>query len=325
MFLPLDSNPENVNGRKGQLCYRVFNQVNDVFFIFRKIKLNRQGADAVIDIICMKYQRYPPPRELGLYVRYFWSYESEDADLPKLYIESFADRFPRLIFQNLDQYESLRDGEGNLLPPCYLSGVDTRPTLAVMDGRFSHFGVSFYPHALNVFFNTDATQLANQMPDITHFASPLFVNKLRQAGNMRERVELTARFLIDLLSNNHSSRQEMNLILHNGAFTADADLDRLHEQFKVSERQLERLFKASVGITPKKYQRILRFEKALEKLGVANYAQLTSISYELNFSDQAHFIHDFKSFSGISPYEFVRRRKIGAESSSFITVKSNSI
>jgi len=50
----------------------------------------------------------------------------------------------------------------------------------------------------------------------------------------------------------------------------------------------------------------------------ADYRQLTGIAHALNYTDQSHFIKDFRDFSDMSPYEFVKKDNIGSESSSFI-------
>lgn len=273
----------------------------------------------------MEYKRYLPPSELKPYVRYFWSYHSLESNVSKLKIESFADRFPRLIFQDLKEFEPLQTGDNSLLPTCYISGIDTRPSTAVMDGRFSHFGISFHPHALSVFFKIDANELVNKMPDIEWIVKSTLVLKLNREHTAEERLALLSQFLIDRLPVSTRANQLINSIIHSDRLSFNISMPDLQEEFKVSERQLERVFKSMIGISPKKYQRIVRFEHALAKLSTANYSDLASISYDLNFADQAHFINDFKSFSGVSPYEFVKNQKLGSESSSFITVSSTRI
>jgi AraC-like DNA-binding protein len=273
----------------------------------------------------MEYKRYLPPGELKSYVRYFWSYHSMKSNASKLRIESFADRFPRLIFQDLKDFEALQTTTNTLLPACYISGVDTLPSTSVMDGRFSHFGISFYPHALHTLFKIDASELVNRMPDIELIVKSGLAQKLNDTVSDEERIDLVSRFLIDSLPISKRTNQLINNIIHSEHLSFDASVISLQEEFKVSERQLERVFKSAIGISPKKYQRILRFESALEKLSAANYSDLTAISYDLNFSDQAHFINDFKNLSGLSPYEFVKNNKIGSESSSFITVLPSKI
>lgn len=70
----------------------------------------------------------------------------------------------------------------------------------------------------------------------------------------------------------------------------------------LSQKQFDRRFKAYTGFNPKLYSRIHRFESALWHR--RQYATLTDLAYAHGYYDQAHFIHDFKSFSGFNPNQF---------------------
>ncbi|MFO7753602.1 MAG: helix-turn-helix domain-containing protein [Desulfobacteraceae bacterium] len=82
-------------------------------------------------------------------------------------------------------------------------------------------------------------------------------------------------------------------------------VSKLADALGVKERTLERKFAASLGISPKKFIRLVRFQKVVEKLKSGHTAgMLTDTAYEFGYTDQSHFIKDFKSFSGVSPGEF---------------------
>jgi AraC-like DNA-binding protein len=74
-----------------------------------------------------------------------------------------------------------------------------------------------------------------------------------------------------------------------------------------AKRFIER-FKAEVGITPKRYCRVHRFQRALTEMGRSNRVDWTSVALDCGYFDQAHFIRDFREFSGITPtaYESAR-------------------
>jgi AraC-like DNA-binding protein len=55
-------------------------------------------------------------------------------------------------------------------------------------------------------------------------------------------------------------------------------------------------------------------------LRVSGHPALTSIAFELGYTDQSHFIKEFQEFAGMSPYNFVRNKSVGAESSSFLYI-----
>jgi AraC-like DNA-binding protein len=68
------------------------------------------------------------------------------------------------------------------------------------------------------------------------------------------------------------------------------------------------IFRQQVGITPKSYLKIIRFQKAISEIEERKEANWTNISQDCGFYDQAHFINDFKFFSGFTPSEYVRRK-----------------
>ena len=69
----------------------------------------------------------------------------------------------------------------------------------------------------------------------------------------------------------------------------------------LSQRQIERRFNEVVGIPPKRLARIIRFQCALDSIYSKPNRELTEIVYEHGYSDQSHFISDFKLLLGKTP------------------------
>lgn len=265
----------------------------------------------------MDYRQYIPSAELRRYVRYFWSFDCIQNAGTVFHIKSFADKYPRLIFQDLHGFESLKTLSNEKLPACYLSGIDTKHTDAIVQGNFSHFGVSFYPHGLAAFFGESPESLINTMPDIELICQCDVQDQLQHAADHFERVAIMSKYLHHKLQ---EQKQDLLIdhLLHEHGLDFEIPMHTLTKTYQVSQRSLQRRFKSAVGISHKKYQRILRFEESLKQLVNISYRELGAIAYELKFTDQSHFIKDFTEFSGMSPYAFVKRKSVGAESSSFI-------
>lgn len=86
-----------------------------------------------------------------------------------------------------------------------------------------------------------------------------------------------------------------------GANLADA-----HAAFNGTGKHLIDLFRRYVGITPKVYQRILRFNEVFASIrdnGTIDWAQVAN---QCGYADQSHFIREFRRFSGFKPAEFIR-------------------
>jgi transcriptional regulator GlxA family with amidase domain len=70
-------------------------------------------------------------------------------------------------------------------------------------------------------------------------------------------------------------------------------------------RQLERKFKKHIGVSPKQLGKVIRLQTALKMLLNEETESLTHIAYESEYYDQAHFIKDFKEFTGTNPKDFL--------------------
>jgi AraC-like DNA-binding protein len=83
-----------------------------------------------------------------------------------------------------------------------------------------------------------------------------------------------------------------------------AAVARVARELGLSERQLERRFVAKIGIAPKRYARLWRFQRAVGMAGSAS--SLGALAQAAGYYDQAHFIRDFRGFVGVSPREYLR-------------------
>ncbi|MEK6152307.1 helix-turn-helix domain-containing protein [Flavobacteriaceae bacterium 3-367] len=72
-----------------------------------------------------------------------------------------------------------------------------------------------------------------------------------------------------------------------------------------SQKQFIHLFKQYVGLTPKHYHRIIRFNDILNAMYGKKKLEWASIALDCGYFDQAHFIKDFKAFSGLNPKKYI--------------------
>lgn len=81
----------------------------------------------------------------------------------------------------------------------------------------------------------------------------------------------------------------------------DGALARLSESSELSQRQIERIFKVWLGMTPKYYQRILRLKRTICFLQLHKEANLADVAQHFGFSDQAHMTREFRTLASITP------------------------
>jgi AraC-like DNA-binding protein len=81
-------------------------------------------------------------------------------------------------------------------------------------------------------------------------------------------------------------------------------IDDLAFQAGLSARQLRRLFLDQVGLSPKHFCRVIRFRSSLSRLPQAGRGDWAQVALDSGYYDQAHFINEFREFSGYTPGEF---------------------
>lgn len=82
----------------------------------------------------------------------------------------------------------------------------------------------------------------------------------------------------------------------------------LVDKVGLSSRRFIQLFSSQVGLTPKLFCRVLRFQQVVQNIGGIGEVDLPDVALRCGYFDQAHFIHDFRAFSGISPTEYLANR-----------------
>jgi AraC-like DNA-binding protein len=84
-------------------------------------------------------------------------------------------------------------------------------------------------------------------------------------------------------------------------------IEDISKKVGYSQKHLIHLFKSNVGLTPKGFLKIIRFQKAIQDIPRIKVLGWSHLALEAGFYDQAHFIHEFKHFSGFTPDAYLRR------------------
>lgn len=129
-------------------------------------------------------------------------------------------------------------------------------------------------------------------------------DKLSNAQTDKERIHIVEQFLLSQLKNMDKDRLIVEAVQLIYQSKGTLRIKELNEKLYISPSAFEKRFKKVVGTTPKKFSSIIRFNTVLE--GLNNTKSLTTICYENDFFDQAHFIKDFKLFTGDTPENFKR-------------------
>lgn len=209
-----------------------------------------------------------------------------------------------IIHLDGDKSLGLCNNEWMSFPRAYCVGMMLKPTIWRMPTGSRMFGVKFKPEAFVQLFNIKVNDIINNHIDAECvFGSSInyVIDRVINAATFKDRVLLIEDFVKSAVKANPINEDHfatsLKLIRN---CTSPFTTSLLTNKLQVSERTLQRIYKDNIGVGPKAYHRIIRFKKAME-LAKSKQMNLTSISYELGYTDQAHFIKDFKVFSGVSP------------------------
>ncbi len=178
----------------------------------------------------------------------------------------------------------------------------TRPVFEDLTGGAEYLGVRFAAGGFEHFFRTPASELTDRVVPWESLSGPSDVAE-RVAG--APNVGMRLRILEDALHQRWSGDEpEPILTAVLGAISAArgvVSVARLAQLAGWSPRHLSRVFRASVGVGPKTFCRIMRFKSALRALRRGAPADLLQVALDAGYYDQAHFIHEFNDFYGASP------------------------
>jgi AraC-like DNA-binding protein len=132
---------------------------------------------------------------------------------------------------------------------------------------------------------------------------------LAEAPGWPERFALVDDFLLGLLDDARSPVPSVTRALHRLRESGGTmPVGAVAAEIGCSRRHLIDRFREQVGVTPKLFARILRFERVVALVDARTSMGWAEIAHACGYYDQAHMIRDFNQFAGSPPSEFARRR-----------------
>ncbi len=191
-------------------------------------------------------------------------------------------------------------------------GQKSRPVLYQFEPgtTVETIGVRFRPAGLSAFTQIPMVRLRDQVIS----AAEVFEHGLRQtttqvslSARSHALAEILNRFLTQNLQpaprHHHTAMQMAGRIIQCcGQYRAIDWMQRFH----LSERQIERLFRQYVGLTPKTFARIVRFNHAIICHQRQTGLRLTDLAYANGYFDQMHFVKEVKAFTLKTPKQYLR-------------------
>ena len=238
-----------------------------------------------------RYQEFPPSAQLKPFIECFWSVEQGEP---------------------IPEYPVLPDGCVDIV---YSPGTSTSPELQLV-GAMTHarkfalparqfqFGVRFRPGMSQAFLPLPGLETTDQsiaLSELWGAASRRLTDQISEAQSALQCIRL----LEGSLPNPGDITVVQRVCASIEQQGGQVRMDDLASQVGLSARQLRRLFFEGVGLSPKHFCRIIRFRDSLSRLPQAARGGWAQVALECGYYDQAHFINEFREFSGCTPGEFV--------------------
>jgi AraC-like DNA-binding protein len=254
----------------------------------------------------MFYHSHVPTPPLAEFIEWFWYCE----DVPAY------DRARILPSGTVELVLNLRDDEVRLEGP-----VRRRLSGAVVSGAYGEFlvidpmqhasmiGVHFKPGGAAPFLGTlgDLTDTHTDLETVWGRSAVQLREQLCAANTPAERFAILEQMLMIRLARSPGR--------HRAVLTALAAFEQPEARVRdvagmvgLSQRRFIQVFAAEVGLTPKLYGRVRRFQRARAMVRPGTSPNWARIAVECGYFDQAHLIHDFRAFTGYSPVEFLRHQ-----------------
>lgn len=266
----------------------------------------------------MIYQTFKPSLPLQEYIQSYFIWEHSEALANRfLEIDSAPNGYTGMVISYGNPYSIWKSpGKWESTAPSFIAGQFTKEYKIGINGNVGVIGVIFWPGAMSQILKIPTLEFTDKRIDL----KLVLGNKINQLeeqlfeGATKEvRIGILDDFFRKYLEDSENRPDIVNaalkqILLCKGILSVQ-DLSR---NYCLSPRHFRRLFTDKVGVSPKMYSRIKRFNY-ISYLTTNEFTNWQDIVYKGGFYDQAQFIKDFCHFTGKKPTEFVNYSRILVE------------
>ena len=195
-----------------------------------------------------------------------------------------------------------------------LTGIYSSPKKIVRHTTLDQMIIKFSPVGIQLLLDFQISEIIDTYVSIesvfkTDFNGLQF--ELRNSRTNEDRVRSFETLMINKLGKIKSiDKRAISLVQYICKNKGTQSIKEISKELGIGERTIQRNIHKYVGINFKFLSKLIRFQEASKCLRMSDYKnKITELAYELNYFDQSHFIHDFKSFSNLTPSQFLDKQK----------------
>ena len=262
----------------------------------------------------MVYLAYKPEPPLSNFVKLFWFYEGYDPPhaLERILPNGTLELIINLCDNPLKVYESQDAERSRSFGHSVVSGAHSDFLVIDTACQAATMGVHFEPGGAYPFLPVPAGELRDThvtLEEIWGPAATVLRDRLLEARTLEKKFLVLEQTLLE--------QAARPLVLHPAVAFALKEFQKVPHARTIadvtnrigpSQRHFIQVFREEVGLTPKLFCRIRRFQEVLSLVEQEDQVEWTDVALSCGYFDQAHFIHDFRAFSGINPTAYHARR-----------------
>jgi AraC-like DNA-binding protein len=261
-----------------------------------------------------RYLRHVPRAPLSEYVNLLWLYEgytqphAKERILPTGEMQIVINlREDRTCMYDPEDPARCRTFRGALF-----SGAHSQYQVIDTAEQESVIGVHFRPGGAFPFLRMPAGELRDAtvgLDDLWGASAGELRDRLLEAATAQARIAILEEVLMDRLLRRCDRHGAVSFAMRR--FLAGPQVTTIASvtgQVGLSPKRFIQVFRDETGFTPKVFCRIRRFQQALDHMEGRKRVDWTNVALDCGYFDQAHFIHDFRAFSGINPSTYLAQQ-----------------
>ena len=260
----------------------------------------------------MRYREVKPNQALQQFVECFWTLEDEPGEKNVGPEPILPDGCVELILNCGDRFRETReDGSRENQPAHFVVGQMTQPILIAPTGKVRLLGIRFQPGGTIPFLKLPVSELCNQIVELDSLESTLhseLVDASTRSASLKDNIKVIETCLTRRVYNFAGDDSLLNLTASVVRCRGIVKINQLASSAGISGRQLERRFLQQVGIAPKMFCRILRFQEVFRAVA-ENSTGWADVAIDCGYFDQAHLIRDFQEFAHQTPAALLANSK----------------
>lgn len=253
------------------------------------------------------FRYFLPRQELLPFIRYYWVLDTNES----LDTLTFSIGCPQLIFHRRARFyiPELEAEQARFS----ISGQVNFPARIQSSGDIETIVVVFYPHTLGTMFNIPVSSFYNQEIDGYSLGDKrlnILADDVLNADDSTEAIKLIEQWLLSRLEDSaFYNFKRVGASLKKMFLDNVISVESMAQIACLSRKQFERVFFKAVGMNPKEYSGVARFQKSLWLMqnGNRNFAD---IAFSCGYADQSHFIRECCRYSGSTPAELLKTQPV---------------